>query len=128
MRNILEFNSRADRISEKLRKISLTLFVAAANVVPVFCEGDSTGISEGIYSGLEQVYNILTAVILPIGVIALAVCAIKMIWGNERSAEAGKSALIRIVIALALIFLAPLLVKTVASWFKGKSSFADIKS
>ena len=128
MRNILEINNKAERIDEKLRKIFVTLFVVLGNVIPVFAEGDSTGISEGIYSGLEQVYNILTAVILPIGVIALAVCAIKMIWGNERSAEAGKSALIRIVIALAPIFLAPLLIKTVASWFKGKSSFSDVRS
>lgn len=79
-------------------------------------------ISSQINSGLKKVYGILSAVVLPIAAIALAVCGIKMIWGDQRSAEAAKSALVKIIIGVGIVYLAPFLIETISGWFKGTSS------
>lgn len=105
-------------------KVALTSVVTAIStglmmVTPMLAaEGD---IAHEINQGLKRVYMILLSIVGPIAVIAVAVCAIRMIWGNQQSAEQAKKDLIKIVVALALIFLAPWLVETVSQWFTGHS-------
>ena len=78
-------------------------------------------IEEGITKGLDSAYDIIKGVAGPIGAIAMVVCGAKMLWGNQKSAEEAKSAMIRIVIAMAIIFLGPIVIGSVSGWFKGKN-------
>lgn len=105
------------------RKISMGLIaclIITALITPgAYAETDAFA-QAVINNGLGQIYSILTAVILPVSVIALAVCALKMVYGDEKSAENAKSALIRIIIAVILIYLAPLIINTVVGLFRGR--------
>lgn len=121
-------NNRSNTIIKKLSG------GAAGAVCALLCGGSawadslSSTITAPIKAGLSEVYTLLTAIVLPIAVIVIAICAIKIIWGNQRSAEEGKSAIIRIVVALALVYLAPLLVSTISSWFQSYSTQGGIFS
>lgn len=102
----------------------LICVVFSTTTTVAYADGDdlSQTITTPLKSGLGQVYKLLTAIILPIAVIVIAICAIQMIWGSTRSGEVARSTLIRVVIALAIIYLAPLLVRTISGWF---SSYAN---
>ena len=60
----------------------------------------------------------LVGIAAPIAAIALAVCAVKMLWGGQKAAEEAKSTAIRIIIAIGVVMLAPSIVVTMKSWFK----------
>ena len=105
----------------------LALFVAVTMVMAMMCSsfafaaGDAASatneLTNGITGGLEQAYSIIKTIAIPVGVIGFVVCGVKMLWGNQKSAEEGKSALIRIILAMGIIFIGPLIVKTIAGWF-----------
>lgn len=102
------------KIKNKTREIGIMIFSALCTATPAYA---AENIASGIESGLDKVYDILKTIVIPIAVVACAICGIKIIWGNQKSAEEGKSALVRIVLGLAFLFLAPLLVKEIAGWF-----------
>lgn len=93
--------------------------ITALNTAVAYAETDAFA-EAVITNGLGQIYSILSAVILPIGAIALAVCALKMVYGDEKSTENAKGALVRIIIAVILIYLAPLIINTVVGLFRGR--------
>ena len=100
------------------------VFMFALFAVPSFADDLSeskSDIEQGITKGLDSAYDIIKGVAGPIGAIAMVVCGAKMLWGNQKSAEEAKSAMIRIVIAMAIIFLGPIIIGSVSSWFKGKN-------
>ena len=74
--------------------------------VPAFAAGESQSIISGITQGTEQ-----------IAAAALALQVIKIIWGGQRAAEEAKSAAIKIVIAIAVVLMAPAIVSAVRGWF-----------
>lgn len=74
-------------------------------------------IQTGINDGAEQVYNIITAIVGPIAAVALAVCAAKILWGSQKAAEEAKGFAVRMIIALLLVFGAPMIVNQVKGWF-----------
>lgn len=78
---------------------------------------DSGAIISGISNGTQQIWNILVGVVAPIAAVALAICAIKIIWGGQRAAEEAKSTAIKIVIGIAIVLLAPSIVSAVRGWF-----------
>ena len=71
---------------------------------------DTAAITNGIVSGTGKIWDILKAIVAPIAAIALAICAVKMLWGSQRAAEEAKSTAIKIIIAIAIVFLAPSIV------------------
>lgn len=96
----------------------LSIYVAVISSPFAFATGDTAGaIQDGVKTGMGEIYGIVTAIVVPIAVVALAVCAIKILWGNQRSAEEAKSTAIKIVIAIAIVYLAPLIISQVAGWF-----------
>ena len=121
----LEKKERLSSIKNRLFAVCIACYCTLAITMPAFADGTDS-ITSGVKTGLKKVYDILTAIVLPIGVVALGVCAVKIIWGNQKSAEEGKAMIVRIVIGLAIIFLAPLLVNEIAGWFKDQSSTADV--
>ena len=107
----------------KRTKIAATTIMSAMTTASMMVSvAMASDISQQVNSGLKHVYDLLLAIVLPIAAIAMAVCGVKIIWGNERSAEQGKQALIRIVIGVAIVFLAPFLVDQVSKWFSGTDS------
>jgi hypothetical protein len=82
---------------------------------------NSQTIIQGINKGTEQVWRILIAIVAPIGAVALALQVIKIIWGGARAAEEAKSAAIKIIVAIAVVLMAPAIVSAVKSWFTAAS-------
>ncbi len=81
-------------------------------------------ITQGILGGTEKIWSILVAVVGPIAAVALAICAVKMLWGNQKAAEDAKSTAIRIIIAIGIVLLAPALITAVTTWFKEQSAWS----
>lgn len=95
------------------------LFCCGLLIVPAFAA--SGDIAQSIGSGIEKIYSIITSIVLPIGALALAVCALGMFMGGARSADNFKSKAVTIVIALLVVYAAPLIINEAASWFKDMS-------
>lgn len=130
---ILNASIQAQNIMTKSRKYinsaCIALYAMLLTAMPAFATTAAAGdITSGINNGLQNVFNIIKAIALPVGVIALGVCGVKILWGNQKSAEEGKSAMIRIVIAMAIIFLGPLLISEIVTWFRssGEGKEAEI--
>lgn len=95
------------------------IYYSAFTSVPAFA--NSQTIIQGINKGTEQVWRILIAIVAPIGAVALALQVIKIIWGGARAAEEAKSAAIKIIVAIAVVLMAPAIVAAIKSWFTAAS-------
>lgn len=82
-------------------------------------------IASSIGSGIEKIYSIITSIVLPIGALALAVCGLGMFMGGARAADNFKSKAVTIVIALLVVYAAPLIINEAASWFSDMSYGAN---
>ncbi len=110
--------SKSNKVKEVFSDISVAVMTAMMTIMPAYADQ----ISQQINGGLKKVYGIITAIVLPIGAIAAAICAVKMIVGDDRETQTAKKTLIRIVIGVGLVYLAPFLVETISGWFSGTSS------
>ncbi len=95
------------------------IYCAVVTAMPALAE-DAT-IIQGITSGTGQIWRIIVGIIAPIAALALAVQVFKIIWGGQRAAEEAKSAAIKIVVAIAVVLMAPAIVAAVRSWFTQSS-------
>lgn len=103
----------------KAAAVMTGIYCSVITAMPAFA--DSQTIIQGINKGTEQVWRILIAVVAPIGAVALALQVIKIIWGGARAAEEAKSAAIKIIVAIAVVLMAPAIVSAVKSWFTAAS-------
>ena len=103
----------------RVAAIMTGIYCSVMAAVPAFA--DSQTIIQGINKGTEQVWRILIAIVAPIGAVALALQVIKIIWGGARAAEEAKSAAIKIIVAIAVVLMAPAIVAAVKSWFTAAS-------
>ena len=88
--------------------------------------GDAAGaIEQGMKSGLKEVYTILTAVAVPIAVICIGFCAVKIFMGGEKGMEQAKKLAIYTAVGLAVVYLAPAIVTQVAGWFSDNNTAVD---
>ncbi len=117
----------------KSRKIialfCMVMLLAAMTVGSMACafaeEATSAGagleaIEEPITNGLSKVFETARVIATAIAIVVAAFTGIKMLLGDARAMETGKSTIFRIVAALAIIWLAPLLVQTIMGLFKDK--------
>ena len=79
---------------------AVTGFLCSAISVPAMA--DSGAIINGISNGTQQIWNILVGIVAPIAAVALAICAIKIIWGGQRAAEEAKRRMIKAYFNVAL--------------------------
>lgn len=110
--------------ARRLMVICMTVILALAMCVsPAFASSQdpSTAIQNGVTTGLKQVYLVITAIVAPIAVVVIAFAAIKIFTGGEKGMQQAKTMAIYTVIALAVVYLAPLLISQVSSWFNGYS-------
>lgn len=113
-----KISTSRSKVKDAFVGVSTAVMTAMMMIMPAYADQISTQIN----GGLKKVYSIITAIVLPIGAIACAVCALKMIFGDQRSAEVAKTTLIRIIIGIAIVYLAPFLVETVSGWFNGTTT------
>lgn len=114
----------------KTRKIALGLAMALMISVTLVSSlaFATNNISDNIFKGLDEVYGILWKIALPIAAVCLAFCAFKIWAGGERGMETAKRTALYTLIAMAIVFLAPVIVKTVAGWFNsGGNQFSTLK-
>ncbi len=123
----LNSNTRTRRISlilalAFLLSVALSMSVVFATGAEEGSSGTSTdSVTTGIFSGLQNVYSIINTIALPIAGLMLAFCAFKIWMGGERGMETAKRVGVYTLIALALVYLAPVIVKAVGGWFGGKA-------
>ena len=109
------YRNGMSKVTRRITALLTGLYCSVVTVVPAFA--DSQTIIQGINKGTEQVWRILIAVVAPIGAVALALQVVKIIWGGARAAEEAKSAAIKIIVAIAVVLMAPAIISAVKSWF-----------
>ena len=107
--------SQTNRVkaADILLSIGTVIYTALFTIMPVMADEEITA---QVTNGLAEVYKTLTAIVVPIAAILLLICGIKYMR-DEREAQSAKTWAIRIVIGLAVCYLAPFLAVTVAGWF-----------
>lgn len=85
--------------------------------LPAFAAGTSDEIVSGITSGTQAIWNIIVGVAGPIAAIALALQVIKIVWGGSKAAEEAKGTAIKIIIATAVVLMAPAIISIIQGWF-----------
>jgi 4-amino-4-deoxy-L-arabinose transferase-like glycosyltransferase len=78
----------------------------------------ASSVVSGISTGLGSLYKVMTAVAIPIAAIVAAFCAFYILAGGDKGMEKAKKIGLYTAIALAIVYLAPLLVTMVQGWFE----------
>lgn len=123
-----KINEIKEKLNDRLLALSIFAFTTIASISPALADDVGSAISSGVKQGTEQIYRIITSIVLPIAVVALAICAIQIIWGSDRAGDKAKGAAIRIVIAIAIVYAAPLIVSEVGGWFSGLAGSSSVFS
>lgn len=97
----------------------IMIVAMALAMFPLAGGTDTTGnaIQNGIKDGASSLWNIMTAIVLPIGAVAFAWNAFKMFFGGQRGMEEAKRNMLIIVVVVALVWLAPTVIDQVNGWF-----------
>ena len=106
------------------RMIGAAVIVAVMMMTVTLAAESAGNIEGGIKAGTQQLYNIMTAVVLPIAAVFFAWNAFKALFGGERGMEQAKKNMLTIVIVLALVYLAPVVVTQVGGWFSPSSNWS----
>ncbi len=79
--------------------------------------GTAATIEQGVKTGMGKVYGIITAIAVPIAAVCLGVGAFQFFFGGERGVEKAKKICLYTLGGVALVYLAPVVVSEIASWF-----------
>ncbi len=110
-------------IKRGVRIFSFAAILTLMFVSVAFADNTSEAIQDGITDGSKQLYNIMTAVVLPIAAVFFAWNAFKALFGGERGMESAKKNMLTIVIVIALVYLAPLVITQISSWFSSSGGW-----
>lgn len=105
-----------------LKSITLALVLVLCMTVVMAADGTSGAIEDGVKAGLASVYGIIKAITIPVAAVSLAFCAFQIFTGGERGMEVAKKTALYTVIAVGIVYLAPVVVEQVGSWFANRSS------
>ena len=103
--------------------VIMTIFLLTMAFADDPATGAATNIEGGIKTGSHQLYNIMTAVVLPISAVFFAWNAFKALFGGEKGMEQAKKNMLIIVVVLALVYLAPMVVTQIGNWFSPSSNW-----
>ena len=94
------------------------MLIAALGVVS-FAGGPgiASTIEGGVKNGMEELYDIMTAVVIPVGAVVLAWCGFQALFGGQRGMETAKKTALTVVVVLAVVWLAPMIINQVSGWF-----------
>lgn len=79
--------------------------------------GTAATIEQGVKTGMGKVYGIITAIAVPIAAVCLGFGAFQFFFGGERGVEKAKKICLYTLGGVALVYLAPVVVSEIASWF-----------
>lgn len=111
--------NKLNSMSGKVKGLMVAAYIAVMTAAPALATTNT--IVDGVSKGFNSLWNILVGVAFPVAAIALAVCAIKMLWGGQKAAEEAKSTAIRIIVGICIVLMAPGIIATVKSWFTQSS-------
>ena len=110
----------------------LSFSVLTTTALPVLADGEesstelteqtekTTGqIESGVKGLLQQVYSLMTAVVLPIALVIVAWAGINVLISGEDGMRQAKKRFLYVIVAFALIWFAPVVIVQVSSWFNG---------
>ena len=122
--NDVSFQERVtDRFNSAVACVSGAAASMAVAGISAFADGEGEttaamgNVESGIKSGLGDLWGLLKGIAVPIAAIAAVFCAFSIITGGEKGMEKAKKIALYLIIGLAVVYLGPLLVQTVASWF-----------
>lgn len=116
-------NAQFDRLTKAQKAImaigAILLVMMAVMTVALASSVSSSAsaIQDGVKAGSAQLYGILKAIVVPLGVVVLAWNGLKALFGGERGMEQAKRNILVIVIVMVVVFFAPLIVQQISSWF-----------
>ncbi|MDD6482977.1 MAG: hypothetical protein PUF72_00145 [Clostridiales bacterium] len=117
-----------DMSSSERRKIGIIRQVISTAVMLMmvlgcvaFAAGTGDDIGHAIAQGMGSVFGVLKIVVVPVAAISLCFCVFQIFVGGERGMETAKKTGLYTAIAVAVVFLAPLIVNTVKGWFENTS-------
>lgn len=110
--------------TQRMARMTGAALIVAVTMMTVTLAATARDIEGGIKAGTQQLYNIMTAVVLPIAAVFFAWNAFKALFGGERGMEQAKKNMLTIVIVLALVYLAPVVVTQVGGWFSPSSNWS----
>lgn len=107
----------------KIEALLTALYCTLMTTMPVLAdEGDQ--IAQNITAGTGRIWNILTVIVAPIAGITLCICAVQILWGGQRATENAKNTVVKIIVVIAIVLLAPTIINQIGTWFsKGTWSF-----
>ena len=111
---------------DRLKAVLLGTYAAILSALPAWAE-DGNIIISGVNQGTQQLWNILVGIVGPIAAVALAVNFVKILWGGSRSMEEAKTAVIKIIIAVAVVMMAPSIISVTKGWFTANWTFRKVK-
>jgi len=97
-------------------------FAASPSPAPAGGGSAITSIQTGVKSGMKEVYNVITAITIPIAAVAFAVQAFIMLFGGQKGMESAKKNMLIIVVVIAIVWLSPAIIEQVNSWFNTNST------
>lgn len=120
----LKEDARAVLSNDKVRKIyclifALMLIFCSIAVVFATSGGPTETIEGAVKTGAQKLFDILKAVSIPVGIVAVGYCFFQLILGSERDYDKLKKRLLAIIIAYIGIFFAPAIVIQIRDWFSG---------
>lgn len=117
---------RANRAARIILTVMITAMLcsvfAFATTTTLTGETEAAGgIEAGVKQGLSAVYTTITSIVLPIAAVCLAFAGFKIFAGGEKGMESAKKIILYTLIAVAIVYLAPVIVLNVGNWFQDYS-------
>ena len=86
-----------------------------------FAAGDDkvNKISDAVSGGMKSIYNVILAIVIPVGAVVFAWNIFKAFFGGERGMQQAKVNILITIVVIALVLLAPLVVGAIGGWFTG---------
>ena len=127
LQNIAAANMNPAKDSSVKVRRTLALILALTLVFAMMCVVSyADAIEVGINTGLSKIYGIITSVVVPVAAVSLAFSAYQIFTGGERGMESAKKIILYTLIGVAIVYLAPALVKQVADWFSDQSTTKEV--
>lgn len=117
-----------------LRTKSQTMRICATMMVMILCVGASLFLSSPFrvaHAGSDTIiaaftnagqksYDMIKSIVLPLAVIAFSIGGISLFFGGKNGAEKARVWCLSACVGVLIVFLAPLAIKSLGSWFGGE--------
>ena len=113
---------KANKSKVAIRVMSI-MTICASLAFAFACNMFAAGTLESkIGKGLGDTYKLLISISIPIAIIAAVACGLLILFGGQKGIENAKKFGLGILVALAIVLLAPVVITTVSKWFAGNEN------